>query len=83
MRTPHGKWAGSKHFGLRDFLEEARTRPERIEQAKEELNQTLQEVGMRYRVESIVRQPRTSRDVDAFSLTFSAEGEAEPVVVRL
>ena len=82
MRTPHGKWAGCKHFGLRDFFEDVRAHPERIEQAKEEVNLTLEELGVRYRLESIVREPQPSRDTDAFSMTFSIEGEPEPVVLR-
>jgi hypothetical protein len=83
MRTPHGKWSGSKHLGLRDFLEDARARPERVEQTKGELNQTLEELGVRYRLESIVREPQPSRDADEYSLTFTVEGESEPLVVKL
>jgi hypothetical protein len=83
-RTPHGKWIGSGHFGLRDFFEDARTRPERVEQLRSELNLALGELGVRYRLEGIVRQSQSGPGgVDSLALSFSLEGEQEPVVLKL
>ncbi len=84
MRSPYGKWAGSPHFGLRDFFEDARQHPERLEAARDELNLSLQELGIRYRVESITREPQPDRDTDSFAFAFAPVPgeEGQPVVIR-
>jgi hypothetical protein len=56
-RSPHGKWVGSSHFGLRDFLEDARSRPERLQVAVQELNQTFEDLGMTIKAQSIAYFP--------------------------
>lgn len=68
-RTPHGSWAGGRHFGLRDFFEEARLRPALPQLAVKELNLALQDLGItNYRVESIARETQTDCDVDSYVL---------------
>ncbi|MEO8367751.1 MAG: hypothetical protein ABI806_00940 [Candidatus Solibacter sp.] len=57
IRSPHGKWAGSAHFGLRDFLEDAGSRPERLQMAVEELNLTFADLGMTIRAKTITLTP--------------------------
>jgi hypothetical protein len=52
-RSPHAKWAGSRHFGLRDFLEDARARPERLQEAVQELNLAFADLGIALRAKSI------------------------------
>jgi len=83
IRSPHGKWCGSEHFGLRDFFEDARSKPERLIEARKELNATLEELGMRYRLESIGRDGESSPGVDSMTLTFSLEGEQEPFTLKV
>ena len=69
-RTPSGSWKVSPHFGLRDFLEDARRRPRPIQTFVAELNLALQDLGItRYRVEAATREPSGQRDVDSYVLT--------------
>ena len=71
VRSPYGRWGGSRHFGLRDFFEDARRKPECLEKARDELNAALSELGMVCRVESIEREPGTSDETTALVVNFS------------
>lgn len=72
-RTPHGSWAGSRHFGLRDFFEQARQRPELPQLALHELNYALNDLGIRhYRVESIQRETPASAGEDVYAVVLAA-----------
>lgn len=76
-RTPHGSWSGSSHFGLREFFEEARVRPELPQLALQELNLALQDLGItNYRVETVTRETQTQRDVDSYVLTLASNLES-------
>jgi hypothetical protein len=44
--TPHGSWAGSPAFGIRDLLEESRSRPDRIQIVLKEVNRALDDLGV-------------------------------------
>ena len=77
-RTPHGSWMGSSHFGLREFFEEARVRPELPQLALQELNLALQDLGIvHYRVESVAKQAQENRDVDSYVLTLASTEESD------
>jgi hypothetical protein len=83
-RSPHGKWAGSAHFGLRDFLEDARSRPERLQEGVLELNQAFADLGMTIRAKSIafVPGPTPGTGVVDISLVPAEAGE-EPFQLRV
>jgi len=69
-RTPSGSWKVSPHFGVRDFLEDARRRPRPMQTFVAELNLALQDLGItRYRVEAAIREQSGQRDVDSYVLT--------------
>jgi len=71
--TPHGSWEGCPHFGLRDFFEQARARPDLPQTAIQELNLALNDLGIAgYRVESISRDPKVNRDVDEYSIKLAS-----------
>ena len=75
--TPHGSWKGCPHFGLRDYFEQARTRPDLPQKAIEELNEALTDLGIAaYRVESISRDPRVNRDVDEYTVKIAGESHS-------
>lgn len=78
--TPHGSWAGSPHFGLRDYFEQARTRPDLPQLAIQEANLALKDLGIvNIRVESIVKEPQADRDVDSYAVALvSTQAGAEP-----
>jgi len=68
-RTPRGSWIGSRHFGLREFFEEARAHAELSPLAIQELNLALADLGItEYRVEDIVREPQTQGRSDSYIL---------------
>jgi hypothetical protein len=75
VRSPYGKWSGSRHFGLRDFFEDARRKPECLEKARDELNAALSELGIACRVESIEREPGPNEDTMALVVNFSLQGD--------
>lgn len=65
--TPHGSWAGGRHFGIRDLCTQARTRSEVPQEVVQELNRALEELGITsYCVQSIAKEPQSSRDVDSY-----------------
>jgi hypothetical protein len=68
--TPHGSWAGCPHFGLREFLEDSRTRPEQAQRAVEEMNRALESLGiMHFRVEAISKQGQQDREGNSLAVT--------------
>lgn len=74
--TPHGSWKGCPHFGMRDFFEQARTRPELPQAAIQEVNLALSDLGITgFRVESIARDPQVKRDVDEYSVKIASTTE--------
>jgi len=76
-QTPHGSWQGCPHFGLRDFFEQARARPELPQLALEEANLALQDLGIaELRIQSIAKEPQSERDVDAYSVTLASRRAA-------
>ena len=78
-RSPHGKWAGSLHFGLRDFLEDARSRPERLQEAVQELNQAFADLGMTIRAKNIAFLPGPVPGTGAVDISLvPAEDGEEP-----
>ena len=68
-RTPAGSWAGVPSFGVRDFFEGMRLRPDGLKEAARAINTSLLELGItHYRLESIVKEPSTKADVDNYIL---------------
>jgi hypothetical protein len=83
-RSPHGKWAGSPHFGLRDFLEDARNRPERLQEAVLELNQAFEDLGMTIRAKNVTFVPGLTLGSGVVEMSLlPAENGAEPFQLRL
>lgn len=82
-RSPHGKWAGSPHFGLRDFLEDASTRPERLEEALAELNQAFEDLGMTVRARSIVLSPEGEAGGSSVEISLVVANEERPFQLRV
>jgi hypothetical protein len=75
--TPHGSWKGCPHFGLRDFFENARTRPD-LREAIREMNLALTDLGIvGLKVESIVKNHQEHRDVDSYSVNIVSTTEPE------
>lgn len=69
-RTPAGSWPGCKTFGVRDFFEGMRLRPESLNHATQAINVTLQDLGITdLKLESITREPTANPDVDTYNLT--------------
>ena len=67
-RTPDGSWAGATSFGVRDFFEGMRMRPEGLKEAVRAINTALADLGIdRYRLESIEKEPGRNPDVDTYS----------------
>lgn len=83
--TPHGSWAGSEHFGLRDRFEQARARPDLPQQAAQEINRALDDLGItHYRVQSIAAEPHPNRDVDSYVVTLAAtDASGETLTVKV
>jgi uncharacterized protein YjiS (DUF1127 family) len=79
-RTPHGSWRGSVHFGLRDYFQGARGRPELTKMALEELNRALADLGIdKYRVESIIRETAVGEDSEVYAISLSSGGQPSQV----
>ncbi|GIU77234.1 MAG: hypothetical protein KatS3mg005_0472 [Bryobacteraceae bacterium] len=69
-RTPAGSWAGCPSFGVRNFFENMRLRPEGLRLAEKAINDTLADLGIRhYRLKSIQKEAGPNPDVDVYSLT--------------
>jgi len=70
--TPHGSWKGCAHFGLREFFEEARRQPELPQQAIEEANRALSDLGIdNCRLVKITKEEQTDPDVDSYVITLA------------
>ena len=84
-QTPHGSWAGSRHFGVRDFFEQARRQPDLPDRAVDEINQALLDLEItHYRVESIAREGPSAAEVDSYVVTLaSTEPGGETFVLRV
>jgi hypothetical protein len=68
--TPHGSWAGSPHFGLRELLEQSRARPDKVQFALEEINRSLDSLGItNFRVEAIKCESPSSDEVNRWVVT--------------
>jgi len=62
-KTPHGTWIGCRHFGMREFFEDARAQPSLPSHAIQELNLALQDLGiLDFRVQEIVKESRTHEE---------------------
>jgi hypothetical protein len=65
--TPHESSAGSSHFGLRELLEQSRARPEKVQFALDELNRSLETLGVTaFRVESIKSESLPGDEVSSW-----------------
>lgn len=74
--TPNGSWAGCREFGLRDLLEQGSTRPEKVQAVLENMNRTLDELGIGgYRVESIARESAPGAEVSHWVLNLASTAD--------
>lgn len=81
--TPHGSWAGTRHFGIRDLFEQGRVRPELPAQAMQEINRALEDLGItHYRVQSIAKEPQAKQDEDSYVVTLASADPDGQVVSR-
>jgi hypothetical protein len=79
-RTPHGSWAGSSGFGLRNLMTGAEGRRQPSQAFVQQLNDSLHDLGIdHYRVVSIVREPGSGSEVDEYQVTFEVSGDAGQV----
>ena len=82
-RSPYGKWPGSANFGLRDFLEDARTNPASLVKAVPILNLALEELGAPVRVQGIAYAPGGSPEKGIYTFSLAGpEGRGEPFQVQ-
>jgi hypothetical protein len=71
--TPYGSWKGCPHFGLRDFFEQARMRPDLPQLALQEINLALKDLGIvNFEVQKIDKEAQTNRDVDSYAVTIAS-----------
>jgi len=71
--TPHQSWAGSPHFGLRELLEHGRARPEKIQFAVEEMNRSLESLGVTgFRVGSIAMESQPGEGISQWVITLAS-----------
>jgi len=77
-RTPHGSWAGSAHFGLRDYFEDVRGKSETQQVALQELNGALQDLGITaFRAKSIQLEASSSRGGAAYVVTLVSTEQSD------
>src|SRR5262245_1472978 len=75
--TPGDSWPGSKNFGVRDIFERARTQADAPKMAMERMNRVLVDLGITgYRVESIVKEASSNRDIDSYAVTIVSTVES-------
>jgi len=68
-QTPHGSWQACPHFGIRDLFEQARARPGLPQNAIQEINLALADLGIAgLRVESVTKDRQENRDVDSYTV---------------
>jgi hypothetical protein len=83
-RSPHGKWPGSAHFGLRDFLEDARTEPASLLKAVPQLNLALEELGAAVRAQSITFTPGAAPGTGTVEFTLTGpDGQGGPLQMKV
>jgi hypothetical protein len=71
--TPGGSWRGSPNFGVRDMFERSRTQPDVPKIVTERINRALIDLGITsYRVENIVKELSSNRDVDSYAVTIAS-----------
>jgi hypothetical protein len=69
-RTPAGSFAGCRSFGVRDYFEDMRQRPDGMHQAAKAINAALEDLGItNFRLEGIAKEAGGNPDVDAYTLT--------------
>lgn len=74
-RTPAGSWAACPAFGLRDLFEDGRQRIDVGRLAAERINEAFEALGIDdYRVEEVVREISSNRDIDTYSITIVRSG---------
>jgi hypothetical protein len=82
-RTPVGSWKSCRAFGLRDYLEDSRKRPELLQVAAEAANRTLSELGIsRFRIESIEREPEQESGTAAYNVFVSHAGTTQVLSIE-
>jgi hypothetical protein len=71
-RTPAGSFAGCRSFGVRDYFEGMRLRPDGLARAAKAINAAFDDLGITdFRLEAIVKEPASNPDVDTYSLTIA------------
>jgi hypothetical protein len=71
--TPHQSWAGSPHFGLRELLEQGRSRPEKIQFAIEEMNRALESLGVTgFRVGNIAMESQAGEETSRWIIILAS-----------
>jgi hypothetical protein len=79
--TPHGSWKGCVHFGIREFFEDARRQPELPQQAIEEANRALSDLGIdNCRLVKITKEGQTDPDVDSYAITLAERSGSKRTV---
>ena len=74
--TPYGSWAGCKHFGLRELLEQGLRRPEKIRLAVEEANRALDDLGIvNFLVDSISSESPAGAEINRWVVTLAAKAD--------
>ena len=73
-RTPHGSWPGSAHFGLRDYLQASLGRSVDAKTAIQEINAAFVDLGIHYRVESLIREQPGEVGSSVFAISLISEG---------
>ena len=80
-RTPHGSWKGSKHFGVRDLFEGARTARDLPELARREINLAFEDLGItRYRVAEITAETTPHQETQSYVVTRAATDDSGETV---
>jgi hypothetical protein len=83
-RTPHGSWAGSEVFGVRDLLAEAQRRPELLRDIVREMNRALEDLGIGLvKVESIQLESASAGESGYLITLAAASGPPRTHSVRV
>jgi hypothetical protein len=82
--TPHGSWSGSRHFGIREFFEEARFRPELPQLAIQEANLALEDIGITsFRITAIAKEAPINPDVDSYVVSLASTRDDKTIDILL
>lgn len=69
-QTPHGSWKGSKHFGLRNLIQDSGGRSGGPRAAVIEINRSLEDLGIDdWKVVSIDKESAPGAETASYSLT--------------